>query len=45
MAFREVSRMEIKEIIRRWQAGESPGRIAFGTGPVPQYGAEVPGGD
>ena len=32
MAFREVSRMEIKEIIRRWQAGESPGRIAFGTG-------------
>ena len=32
MAYREVSRMEIKEIIRRWQAGESPGRIAFGTG-------------
>ena len=32
MAYREVSMMEIKEIIRRWQAGESPGRIAFGTG-------------
>ena len=32
MAYREVSRMEIKEIIRRWQAGEVPGRIAFGTG-------------
>ena len=24
--------MEIKEIIRRWQAGEGPGQIAFGTG-------------
>ena len=24
--------MEIKEIIRRWQAGEVPGQIAFGTG-------------
>ena len=32
MAYREVSRMEIKEIIRRWQAGEGPGQIAFGTG-------------
>ena len=32
MAYREVSRMEIKEIIRRWQAGDVPGRIAFGTG-------------
>ena len=24
--------MEIREIIRRWQAGDTPGRIAFGTG-------------
>ena len=24
--------MEIKEIIRRWQAKEGPGQIAFGTG-------------
>ena len=44
MAYREVSRMEIKEIIRRWQAGEVPGRIAFGTGLSPQHGTEVPGG-
>ena len=45
MAFREVSRMEIKEIIRRWQAGESPGRDCLWDRAVPQYGAEVPGGD
>ena len=32
MAYREVSRMEIPEVIRRWQAGASPGRIATGTG-------------
>ena len=32
MAYREVSRMEIQEVIRRWQAGASPGRIATGTG-------------
>ena len=32
MAYREVPRMEIKEIIRRWQAGEVPGQIASGTG-------------
>ena len=32
MAYREVPRMEIKEIIRRWQAGESPRQIAAGTG-------------
>ena len=24
--------MEIKEIIRRWEAGEGPGQIAFWTG-------------
>ena len=27
--------MEIKEIIRRWQAKEGPGQIAFGTGLSP----------
>ena len=32
MAYREVSRMEIPEVIRRWQAGASPGRIATGIG-------------
>ena len=32
MAYREVSRMEIKEIIRRWQAGDGPRQIAAGTG-------------
>ena len=32
MAYREVPRMEIKEIIRRWQAGVSPSLIASGTG-------------
>ena len=32
MAYREVSRMEIPEIIRRWQAGAGPRQIATGTG-------------
>ena len=32
MAYREVSRMEIPEIIRRWQAGDSQRKIALGTG-------------
>ena len=32
MAYREVPRMEIQEIIRRWQAGGSLRRIAAGTG-------------
>ena len=32
MAYREVPRMEIKEIIRRWQAGDSLRHIAAGTG-------------
>ena len=32
MAYREVSRVEIKEIIRRWQAGNSQRRIAAGAG-------------
>ncbi len=31
MAYKEVPRMEIKEVIRRWQAGASPGEIASGT--------------
>ena len=30
MAYREVSRMEIQEIIRRWQAGDSQRKIALG---------------
>ena len=32
MAYREVTRVEIQEIIRRWQAGEGYRRIASGTG-------------
>ena len=32
MAYREVPRMEIKEIIRRWQAADSLRHIAAGTG-------------
>ena len=32
MAYREVHRVEIREIIRRWQAGLSQRRIASGTG-------------
>ena len=32
MAYREVPRMEIREVIRRWQAGVSQGRIVAGTG-------------
>ena len=32
MAYREVSRVEIQEVVRRWQAGVSQRRIAAGTG-------------
>ena len=32
MAYREVLRMEIQEIIRRWQAGHSQRQIAAGAG-------------
>ena len=32
MAYREVPRMEIQEIIRRWQAGHSQRQIAAETG-------------
>ncbi len=32
MAYREVPRMEIREVIRRWQAGVSQGRIVSGAG-------------
>ena len=31
MAYREVTRVDIQEIIRRWQAGEGYRRIAAGT--------------
>ena len=32
MSYREVPRMEIQEVIRRWQAGNSLRHIASGTG-------------
>ena len=32
MAYREVPRMEIGELIRRWQDGQSRRRIAASTG-------------
>ena len=32
MAYREVTRVEVQEIIRCWQAGEGYRRIASGTG-------------
>ncbi len=32
MAYKEVLRVEIEEVIRRWQAGESQRHIATGTG-------------
>ena len=32
MAYREVPRMEIGEVIRRWQAGQSRRQIAASTG-------------
>ena len=32
MAYQEVTRVEIQEIIRRWQAGEGYRRVASGTG-------------
>ena len=31
MAYREVPGMEIQEVIRRWQAGNSQRQIAVGT--------------
>ena len=32
MAYREVSRVEIAEVVRRWQSGNSQRRISTGTG-------------
>ena len=32
MMYREVTRVEIGEVLRRWQTGEGPRRIASGTG-------------
>ena len=32
MAYKEVSLVEIQEVIRRWQAGNSQRSIATGTG-------------
>ncbi len=40
MAYREVTRVEINEVIRRWQLGMSQRQIAHGTGcPVQRCGA------
>ena len=41
MAYREVPRMEIKEIIRRWQAEDSLRHIAAGTGLSRGHGAQA----
>ena len=32
MAYREVSRVEVTEVVRRWQSGMSQRQIATGTG-------------
>ncbi len=32
MAYREVSRVETAEVVRRWQPGKSQREIASGTG-------------
>ena len=32
MAYKEVQRVDISEVVRRWQAGGSRRRIASGTG-------------
>lgn len=32
MGYRELSRMDIQEVVRRWQAGESQRAIARGSG-------------
>lgn len=32
MAYKEVHRVEIEEVIRRWQSGNSQRSIAMGTG-------------
>ena len=38
MAYREVSRVEIAEVVRRWQSGNSQRQIATGTGLSHIYG-------
>ena len=32
MAYKEVLRVEVQEVVRRWQAGSSQRQIAEGTG-------------
>ena len=32
MAYKEVSRVDVMEVIRRWQQGDSQRHIAAGTG-------------
>ena len=43
MAYREVTRVEIGEVIRRWQAGEGLRKIASGTGLFADHGPQVCG--
>ena len=38
MAYKEVHRVEIEEVIRRWQSGNSQRSIATGTGLSPKVG-------
>ncbi len=37
MVCREVLRLEIGEVVRRWQAGNSQRNIASGTKPIPRW--------
>ena len=41
MAYREVSRVEIAEVVRRWQSGMSQRQIATGTGLSRAYSPQV----
>ena len=34
MGYREMSRMEIVDVVRRWQAGESRRAVARGVGAI-----------
>ena len=44
MAYKEVSRVEIAEVIRRWQSGSSQRHIASGTGLSQRYSSQIHGG-
>ena len=43
MAYKEVSRVDIAEVIRRWQRGNSQRHIASGTGLSRETGSQVCG--